>query len=120
MSVRTCRMDDFSWSSPIAYVKMDVEGAEQLVIRGSALLLEAFPPLVWSFECIGEPHENERLLSAFRDYRYKLLLWNPDSQHLVPYEKDQQGNYPPRKDDNILAIHDSAVNIVAQRLCGLD
>ncbi len=117
--VPASRLDAFAWPQPLAYVKIDVEGAERLVLEGASSLLDDCPPWVWSFECLGDSFEQEELLSLFRGFHYHLALFDPEASRLVPYEKDEQGRYPLRQDDNSLAIHDTALAIVATRLCGL-
>ncbi len=111
------RLDGFSWPERFAYIKIDVEGAEQLVLAGSEQLLRTSAPLVWSFELLNTQQRlgssKEALLQAFERWRYRFFLYRPQSNTLVPYAPDAHGRWPQRKDDNVLAIHASAVDGVA-------
>ncbi|WP_010316296.1 hypothetical protein [Synechococcus sp. CB0205] len=53
-------------------------------------------------------------------WQYRFYLYRPLSNTLVPYAADTQGRWPPRHGDNVLAIHASAVDWVARRLCELE
>ncbi|WP_338441295.1 FkbM family methyltransferase [Synechococcus elongatus IITB4] len=117
------RFDSFVWSDRFAYIKIDVEGAEQLVLAGSEKLLESQPPMVWSFEYLDTQQRlgssKAELLEAFARWNYHFYLYRPEENRLIPFLPDTSGVYPTRQDDNVLAIHSTAFNTVAQRLCGL-
>jgi hypothetical protein len=49
----------------------------------------------------------------------RFFLYRPTSNSLVPFCPDAKGRWPTRQDDNVLAIHASAVDQVAQRLSGV-
>jgi hypothetical protein len=121
--VQARRLDGFSWPNRFAYIKIDVEGAEQLVLSGSEQLLRTRAPMVWSFELLNTQQRlgssKEALLQAFARWQYRFYLYRPCSNTLVPYAADAHGHWPPRQDDNVLAIHASAVDVVSQRLCRL-
>lgn len=117
------RFDSFAWSDRFSYIKIDVEGAEQLVLAGSEKLLESQPPMVWSFEYLDTQQRlgsgKAELLAAFARWNYHCYLYRPEENCLIPFLLDTSGVYPTRQDDNVLAIHSTAFNTVAQRLCGL-
>lgn len=118
------RLDGFAWPGRFAYIKIDVEGAEQLVLAGSEQLLRRSAPMAWSFELLNTQQRvgssKEALLNAFARWQYRFYLYRPRSNTLVPYSADTHGHWPPRQDDNVLAIHASALDVAAKRLCGLE
>lgn len=117
------RLDGFHWPARFAYIKIDVEGAEQLVLQGSEQLLREAPPMVWSFEWLNTQQRlgssKAALLEAFANWRYQFFLYRPALNRLVPFIADANGHFPRRDDDNILAIHSGAIAVVARRLCGV-
>ena len=119
--VQACRLDGLNWSERFAYIKMDVEGAEQLVLRGSEHLLSRCAPMVWSFEYLDTQQRlgssKAELLARFAKWDYQFFLYRPASNSLVPFISDANGSYPRLEDDNVLAIHRSALDQVARRLC---
>jgi hypothetical protein len=91
----------------LAYINIDVEGAEQLVLAGSEQLLQDAPPLVWSFEWLDIMQRlgssPEALLEAFAYWDYRFFLYRPHANRLVSFEADA-----------------SAVDRVVRRMCGLE
>lgn len=122
--VQARRFDGFSWPARFFYIKIDVEGAEQLVLQGSEHLLRRGAPMVWSFEYLNTQQRlgssKAALLEAFARWQYQFFLYRPAGNRLVPFITDAHGRWPRREDDNVLAIHRSAVDQVARRLCGVE
>jgi len=122
--VQARRLDGFSWPDRFAYIKIDVEGTEQLVLSGSEQLLRRAPPMVWSFEYLDTQQRlgssKAALLEAFARWQYSFYLYCPATNVLVPFKPDSYAAYPARNDDNVLAIHASALDLAARRLCGLE
>lgn len=118
------RLDGFRWQARFAYIKIDVEGAEQLVLQGSEQLLRQAPPMVWSFEWLNTQQRlgssKAALLEAFANWGYQFFLYRPAANRLIPFIADADGCFPSRDDDNILAIHSSAIDLVARRLCDVE
>lgn len=118
------RLDSYSWPSSFAYIKIDVEGAEQLVLQGSEQILRRWAPLVWSFEYLDTKQRlgssKAELLEAFARWNYQFFLYRPAPNRLVSFIPDAHGALPQREDDNVLAIHASAIDLVARRLIGLE
>ena len=114
------RLDGFPWPGRLAFIKIDVEGAEQLVLSGSELLLRRAAPMVWSFEYLDTQERlgssKMELLEAFARWQYSFYLYRPAINLLVPFTPDASGIYPAREDDNVLAIHSSSLDLVARRL----
>ena len=115
------RLDGFTWPGRFAYIKIDVEGAEQLVLSGSKQLLQKRAPMVWSFEYLDTQQRlgssKAALLEAFACLGYSFYLYRHGLNCQLPFIPDASGAYPAREDDNVLAIHASAIDQVAQRLC---
>lgn len=79
--VQARRLDGFSWPDRFAFIKIDVEGAEQLVLSGSEQLLRRAPPMVWSFEYLDTQQRfgssKAALLEAFARWQYSFYLFRP-------------------------------------------
>ena len=122
--VQARRLDGFPWPARFAYIKIDVEGAEQLVLQGSEQLLRRAAPMVWSFEYLDTQQRlgssKAELLEAFSRWQYKFFHYRPASNQLVPFLPNAHGALPRREDDNVLAIHASVTDAVARRLCGVE
>jgi hypothetical protein len=122
--VQSRRLDGFPWPVRFAYIKIDVEGAEQLVLTGSEQLLRRAAPMVGSFEYLDTQQRlgssKAALLEAFANWNYSFYLYRPERARLVPFIPDAYGSWPRRDDDNMLAIHASAIDQVARRLCGVE
>ena len=122
--VQARRLDSVSWPSRFAYIKIDVEGAEQLVLQGSEQMLRRWAPMVWSFEYLDTQQRlgssKAELLEAFAHWNYQFFLYRPALNRLVSFIPDAYGSFPQRDDDNVLAIHASAINVVARRLGGIE
>ena len=97
----------FESRRPPVYVKVDVEGYEEAVVRGASSLMHRNFPLVWQLEFGGlgnlygysEAAISNRLLS----HGYQLCQYNTDRGVLVPLcEVDD------RDGDNVLAVRDLA------------
>ncbi len=121
--VQARRLDGFPWADRFDYIKIDVEGAEQLVLSGAEQLLRDAAPMVWSFEFLDTQQRlgssKAALLEAFSHWDYSFYLYRAACNRLVPFTPDADGVVPLHDDDNVLAIHSSAINTVARRLCGL-
>ena len=76
--------------------------------------------MVWSLEWLNTQQRlgssKAALLEAFARWRYQFFLYRPGTNRLVPFTADADGCFPRRDDDNILAIHSSAIDAVARRL----
>jgi FkbM family methyltransferase len=92
-SVRVRRLDDV-WTEQgkphVAFVKMDVEGAEPLVLDGGRAFFEATRPVTC---CELNPGKLRNLgfapaavLDAFSAWRYDALAWSNRDRALVPFE----------------------------------
>jgi len=90
VAVRT--LDDV-WDSqgqpPVSFVKMDVEGAEPLVLRGGQRFFATLRPVVC---CEINPGKlqamnfsSDDVLNVFASLGYKGLAWSEHSRDLVPY-----------------------------------
>ena len=120
--VQARRLDRFPWPAGFAFIKIDVEGAEQLVLQGSKQLPAA--PMVWSFEYLDTQQRlgssKAALLEAFASWEYQFFLYRPAGNRLVAFIPDSQGSCPRSEDHNVLAIHQSAIDLVARRLSGVE
>jgi FkbM family methyltransferase len=97
----------------IDFVKIDVEGAEQLVLAGARRLLAAKKVDVIQIEFNEQVHaralEESKLLSILREFEYDLYRFTAATGelHMVPYIDFQHH-------ENLFAIHD--ISAVRRRL----
>jgi FkbM family methyltransferase len=95
----------FESRRPPVYVKVDVEGYEEAVVRGASSLMHRNFPLVWQLEfgglgnCYGysEAAISDKLLS----HGYQFCRYNADRGVLMPLLKVDGHN-----EDNVLAVRD--------------
>jgi hypothetical protein len=87
-------------------------------------MLRRWAPMVWSFEYLDTQQRlgssKAELLEAFAHWNYQFFLYRPALNRLVSFIPDAHASFPQRDDDNVVAIHASAINLVARRLCGLE
>jgi len=77
LEVSTIKLDDLNFSSKIAFVKCDVEGAELEVLRGGAKFLEEHKPILMLE--INDSHQSENgkaIIQFLADYGYQLKFFN--------------------------------------------
>ena len=108
--VQARRLDSYSWPELLTYIKIDVEGA---VHRWSGALNISTPSSVWAPARLN-------CWSPLRVGTTNFFLYRPALNKLVSFIPDAHGSFPQRVDDNVLAIHASAIDLVARRLCGLE
>ena len=91
----------------LTLAKMDVEGAELLVLKGAKSLLKN-PVFVWILEILGT--SAIELVDFLNSYGYRLYQYSADANRLYPVTLEQkQGN-------NVLAIHNDHLDLVTERL----
>ena len=114
-TVPSCRLDTLYPNGGIALVKMDIEGAEPLALRGSTGLLAKNDPMVWLLELNGALHNygfTEQGLADWLDgHGYDVGLYDADRRVL------QIGGQPWNTRDNVLAVSRMHRDTVAKR-CG--
>lgn len=79
--------------------------------------------MVWSFEYLDTQQRlsssKAALLEAFASWEYQFFLYRPTGNRLVAFIPDSHRSWPRREDHNVLAIHTSAIDLVARRLSGV-
>lgn len=98
----------------IGMLKLDVEGAEPLVLRGAREHLRTGNPPVIQVEMDGYNAyygvSTDELISEIHDYGYLIAIYQPDANHLMettrPWEHAQ----------NVLAIHRRRADEVRARI----
>jgi len=107
IEIESVRLDDYfaQYKGGIDFIKMDVEGAEGLAIRGMALLLQKhkdikimmeFWPIALKMSGVDPGECLQTLL------RYGFKLYHIDSQREIPRQADPDEllkMYPPREED---------------------
>ncbi|HVO27022.1 MAG TPA: FkbM family methyltransferase [Candidatus Margulisiibacteriota bacterium] len=91
------------------FAKVDVEGFEDLVLRGANQLMQRGFPKVWQLEV--DPHRTQQTASVAAElarFRYRCFVWNPGTHVLVPHTLGSSNA------NNVLAIAD--IGFVEQRL----
>lgn len=98
----------------LTLAKMDIEGAEILALKGASYLLQHQRPHVWIMEINNTVshfgHQQQDLVDFLANYGYHIYSYSADTNQLTPITLERkQGN-------NVLAIADSALDLVQQRL----
>jgi FkbM family methyltransferase len=117
ITVPTDTLDNLLQNQSLANLtlaKMDIEGAEILALKGALSLLKQQRPYVWILEVNDTVshfgHQKQDLVDFLNSYGYNLYHYSADTNQLSSVSiKEQQGN-------NVLAIADSAVEFVRDRL----
>ena len=117
ITVPTDTLDNLLQNQPLANLtlaKMDIEGAEILALKGALSLLKQQRPHVWILEINDTVsnfgHQKQDLVNFLNSYGYNLYRYSADTNQLSSVSiEEQQGN-------NVLAIADSAVEFVRDRL----
>ncbi|GEP12761.1 hypothetical protein MGN01_46060 [Methylobacterium gnaphalii] len=90
------RLDDICSTGEIALLKIDVEGADYLVLQGASALFRSCPPKVVIIE---RSDETSKIESHLQDRNYYLMDFDGTRGKLMPMHD---------KTENIYAIHQTA------------
>lgn len=117
ITVPTDTLDNLLQNQPLANLtlaKMDIEGAEILALKGALSLLKQQRPHVWILEINDTVsnfgHQKQDLVDFLNSYGYNLYHYSADTNQLSPITVEE------KKGNNVLAIADSAVEFVRDRL----
>ena len=102
----------------LTLAKMDIEGAEILALKGANSLLKKQRPHVWILEINDTVshfgHQKQDLVDFLYGYGYKLYRYDADNNQLNLITVEE------KKGNNVLAIADSALDFVRDRLSETD
>ncbi|BAZ24829.1 FkbM family methyltransferase [Kalymmatonema gypsitolerans NIES-4073] len=102
----------------LTLAKMDIEGAEILAFKGATSLLKQQRPYVWILEINDAVnnfgYQKQDVVNFLQNHGYRLYNYNADSNKLDAITLDQQ------RGNNVLAIANSALNFVHNRLTKTD
>ena len=99
--VRMTTLDSVLGTAEPVFVKIDVEGFEDAVIRGSRALMQRGFPKVWQLEVDARRVEQStRLAAALAPFGYRFLSWDPAGARLSPCSIERAGG------NNLLAAVD--------------
>ncbi|MFQ5738784.1 MAG: FkbM family methyltransferase [Acidobacteriota bacterium] len=106
-----------------AMAKVDVEGAEPLVLKGAEGLLAAANPPVWLLEVNGKLHDygftEEQLDSWLEAHGYGLAFYDSDRRRLEFANRLwERLSFEPGA-GNLLAIHHASRSLVMERVSGV-
>jgi FkbM family methyltransferase len=118
IKVPTDTLDNLLKDRPLdnlTLAKMDIEGAEILAFQGAKkMLLEQQRPYVWILEINNAVnnfgHQKQDVANLLKDYGYGLYVYDVDTNKLNAVEVDR------RQGNNVLAIADSALSFVSDRI----
>ena len=94
ISIDTLTLDEFIAEHPVPnFVKMDIEGAEALALKGAQKLLARQEPLTWLIECHSEALEKE-VVSLLQAHGYttqavkpRFLSQRVADRHILAWKK---------------------------------
>ena len=115
VSVPVVRLDDALDDRPFALGKLDVEGNELAALQGAEAHLRRADPPVWQVEILENQLEqagttSEALRGLLHDHGFSLAVYEPDRSEMRYLGPDDP--HPP----NVWAVHESAIEQVAERL----
>ncbi|MDF5729528.1 MAG: FkbM family methyltransferase, partial [Rhizonema sp. PD38] len=117
ITVPTDTLDNLIQNQPLpnfTLAKMDIEGAELLALKGATSLLKGQHPYVWILEINHTVrnfgHSQQDLVDFLQSYDYSFYNYNADTNYLIPI------NLKEKKGNNILAIANSYIDFVRNRL----
>ena len=100
-TARLTTLDTVCRDDAPVFVKVDVEGFEDGVVRGARSLMQRGLPKVWQLEVDpGRAEQHARLAAALAEFGYRSFAWDPGARALRPCDLARPiGN-------NLLAIAD--------------
>jgi FkbM family methyltransferase len=92
----------------VTLLKIDVEGAELLVLKGGqkALKKGLFQAIYWESNQMGDPEQRANTREFLTKFGYQHYAFDPSDSKLVPYTNQE----------DCLSIHSKYVSVVTQRL----
>jgi FkbM family methyltransferase len=100
-TARLTTLDALCHDHPPVFVKVDVEGFEDAVVRGAAALMRAGFPKVWQLEVDPQrTAQQARLADALTAYGYACFAWEPHAGALRRRDLNEPGG------NNLLAVAD--------------
>jgi FkbM family methyltransferase len=117
ITVSTDTLDNLLKEQPLdnlALAKIDIEGAEILALKGATSLLKQQRPYVWILE-INDTVDNfgyqkQDVANFLQNYGYRLYHYDADTNKLNAIGIEQ------RQGNNVLAIANSAIDFVNERI----
>jgi FkbM family methyltransferase len=91
----------------LGFVKMDVEGFEDQVLRGAVVLLERCPPEAWIFELHEMPAvpHHSTLIATFSDAGYELFSITASGFRIRYVRVPKHGPFERPPGHDVLAVH---------------
>lgn len=122
VEVDCVRLDDELAGRSFALAKVDVEGAEPLVLEGAAGLLAAGNPPVWILELNGKLRHfgyTEAELEGWLGGRgYELAVYEPETRRLRRGPRLWEEPGPEPEEKNLLAVRVEDLPAIAERVHG--
>lgn len=88
VEVKVCKMDDYNFNGQIGFIKIDVEGHEESVLRGAQNILTNYKPnLLIEIEDRHKKNAITSIISYLNNFSYKGFFYK--NKKLVPIEKFQ-------------------------------
>jgi FkbM family methyltransferase len=104
------RLDDFLELDRLDFIKIDVEGMEQEVIEGAAVMIEKFKPILYVEN--DRVEKSKALLKCIKSMGYVIYAHNPRLFNPENYAKNPENIFGNIVSKNILCVHhDSTVKV---------
>ncbi len=104
------KLDDFLELDRLDFIKIDVEGMEQGVIEGAAIMIEKFKPILYVEN--DRVEKSEELIETIKNLGYKIYAHNPRLFNPDNFAKNPDNIFGNIVSKNILCIHhDSPIKV---------
>jgi FkbM family methyltransferase len=103
LAARMTTVDALCREAAPVFIKVDVEGFEDAVVRGAHGIMQRGLPKVWQLEVDpGRAAQHARLEAALKPFGYRSFVWEPAARALRP------ADFARPRGNNLLAIADVA------------
>jgi len=97
------KLDNFLALEALDFMKIDVEGMEEGVIKGAAIMIEKYKPILYVEN--DRVEKSESLIQTIKDLGYKIYAHNPTLYNPNNFAKNTENIFGNIASKNILCVH---------------